>query len=241
MCTLGAKKIGGRFFIFKNRDRENREERGNRTRVAWEKGAKKARGGRSAAKLLIVDSKGHCEGLNEYGIGFVEATLQPYPRTRIRTISHFARKILDQPGIAGAIDAIRKSKTSCNAIISDGKSAYAVEKTPYAFATTRIAGQGVLTNLSVKLNPKNGSKLEAVRQWARARYDRGNRIIGKAKSLRGIMRFLADKEGWPDRSICSGRGWWIRTRCSYIYDLEKRAIYFCPGRPDRRAFKKHEL
>ncbi|MFA5105354.1 MAG: carcinine hydrolase/isopenicillin-N N-acyltransferase family protein [Candidatus Micrarchaeia archaeon] len=235
MCTLGAKRIDCRFFIFKNRDRENREERANKTRIALEKG------GGKAEKLLVIDRKGHCEGLNEFGIGFVEATLQPYPRARIRTISHFARNILDQPTLEKAISAIKRRKTSCNVIISDGKNAFAVEKTPYSFAATRIAQKGVLTNLSVKLNPKNGSKLESVREWARARYERGNEIIGNVKGLKGIIRFLSDRKGWPDRSICSGGNWWIRTRCSYIYDLEKRTIYFCGTRPDKGGFKKYSL
>ena len=68
MCTLGAKKIKGSFFLFKNRDLECRVD----TRLKRENGKTK--------KLLAVDQHGHCEGMNEYGIGFVEATLQPCPR-----------------------------------------------------------------------------------------------------------------------------------------------------------------
>jgi hypothetical protein len=229
MCTLGAKKIGGRFLIFKNRDRE------------YSAPCRVVREGGRASKLLIVDSRGHCEGMNGHGIGFVEAMLQPFPRVRHRTISQLARRILDQNSLEQAISVVKRNKTSCNLIISDAKRAFIVERTPCEFAATRLKDGGVLTNLSIKLDRRNGSKRKDVREWASARYSRAKKLIGKVKSLKGIIRLLSDKEGWPDRSICSGGGWWIPTRCSYIYDLEKRTIYFCTTRPDLGKFRKYSL
>ncbi len=229
MCTLGAKKIGRRFFIFKNRDLE------------YARKCRIAREGGKARKLLVTDGKGHCEGLNEHGIGFVEAMLQPFPRTRFRAISQLARTILDQGTLQGAISVLRGNKTSCNAIISDGKRAFAVEKTPRGFAVTRLKEHGILTNLSVKLDRRNGSHRRDVRGWAAARYNRGKELVRKARGLKGIIRLLSDKKGWPDRSICSGGGWWIPTRCSYVLDLEKRRIYFCSTRPDRGKFAEYNL
>ena len=229
MCTIGAKKINGRFLIFKNRD----TERARKSKVIRERG--------KARMLIITDEKGHCEGLNEFGIGVVEAMLQPFPRIRTAPFSRIARRILEQRTLRGAIAAIRESSTSCNAIVSDGKSAFAVEKTPYGFAATRIGNQGILTNLSVKLDSRNGSRLASVRGWAAARYRRGMILARKAKSLKGIIRLLSDREGWPDRSICSGGGWWIPTRCSYIFDLEKKTIYFSRTRPRIGSFKAYRL
>ncbi len=229
MCTIGAKKIGGSFIIFKNRDLQH----ARKTRIAREQG--------SVSKLLVTDEKGHCEGFNECGIGVVEAMLQPFPRTRTVPFARIARRILDQKTVQGAVEAIRGSKTSCNAIVSDGESAFAVEKTPHGFAATRIRGQGILTNLSVKLDSRNGSRLASVRGWAAARYARGNELARKAKSLKGIIRLLSDRKGWPGRSICSGGSWWIPTRCSYIFDLEKRTIYFSRTSPGTGSFRAYKL
>ncbi len=229
MCTLGAKKINGRFFLFKNMDREFFVD----MKVKKEKGR--------AKKLLLVSQRWHCEGLNEHGIGLIEATLQPFPRTKHRTISQLARRVLDQDNIHDAIDVIKNNKTSCNAIISDGDKAFIVEKTPYEFATTQLRGQGVITNLSIKLNKKNGSKLKCVRDWARARYKRGKKIIKNVKSIPDIAAFLSDKKGWPDKSICSGGDWWIPTQHSYIYDLKNKKILFCKGKPAKGKFKEYLL
>jgi len=229
MCTLGAKKIHESFFIFKNRDREYK----SRCSVIREKG--------KASKLIVVDNRGHCEGLNEYGIGFVEATLQPFPRIRFRSISQIARRILDQNNLPDAIGIIRRSKTSCNVIISDEKDAYIVEKTPFEFAATKLKTQGVITNLSIKLNRKNGSKLKSVREWARARHNRARHLVKDVRSVSGIRKLLSDKEGYPDRSILGGKGWWIPTRASFIFDLKRRKILFCNGQPGSHPFKGYML
>ena len=228
MCTLGAKKLKEQFYIFKNRDREYRIH----TEVVREGG--------KVRKLLVVDERGHCEGINEYGIGVVEATLQPFPRVRHKTPSQIMRNMLNEHDIKGALEIIRKSNISANIILSDGVAAYIVEKTPYEFAATKLKDQGVITNLSVKLNKKNGSKLASVRTWANIRYRRAKEIIKDVKSFKRITRFLGDKKNYP-MSICSGPPWWITTKCSYIYDLKKKRIFFCSTRPDRGVFKECKL
>ncbi|MFA6586229.1 MAG: carcinine hydrolase/isopenicillin-N N-acyltransferase family protein [Candidatus Paceibacterota bacterium] len=228
MCTLGTKKINGHFYLFKNRDREYNID----TKIIKENG--------KAKKLLIVDQRGHCEGINEYGIGIIEATLQPYPRIKHQTPSPIARKILDQNNILTILEIIKKSKVSANMIISDGKSSFLVEKTPYQFAVTKVRTEGVLTNLSVKLNKKNGSKLKDVRDYASMRYKRAKEIIKEIKSLKDIPKFLRDKKNYP-MSICSGKPWWITTKCSFIYDLKNKSIFFCKTRPDRGVFKEYKL
>jgi hypothetical protein len=229
MCTLGVKKINDVFYLFKNRDREYLID----TKVVEESGRIK--------KLLIVDQKGHCEGINEYGIGLVSATLQPYPRIKYRTSSQIARRILDQDNIKDALKIIANNKISANIIIADSHNAYLAERTPYAFAATKIRQDGIMTNLSIKLNRQNGSKLTTVREWARARYRRGRKIIKNIKSFPGIIKFLSDKEGYPDRSICSGKSWWISTKCSYIFDLKNKKIFFCSTRPDKSKFIEYKL
>jgi len=229
MCTLAAKKINNRFFIFKNRDLKLNAK----TRVIKEnKGVK---------KLLIVDEKGHCEGLNEYGLGLIEATLIPYPLTKCPDSSKIVRRILNQKKIADAIEIMRNSRNSVNTIISDGAKAFIVEKTPNDFAVTRIREAGVITNLSVKLSRRNGPSTEELRKITRARCLRGKKIIKNVKSFRGIIKFLSDKEGYPHRSICRGSESISPTRCSFVYDLKSRAIFFCPTSPDKGSFKKYQL
>jgi hypothetical protein len=229
MCTLAAKKINNNFFIFKNRDREYKVK----TKVVKENGKVK--------KLLIIDQRGHCEGLNEFGVGLIEATLQPYPRIKYRTMSQIARRVLDQTNINDAIKIIKNNKISVNLIIADSKKAYILEKTPNEFALTNIKTSGVITNLSLKLNPRNGAKLESIRESSRLRYERAKKIIGRVKSFKNIILFLKDKEGWPSNSICRGYPWWIPTRCSYIYNLKNKTIYFCNTRPDKGKFKSYKL
>jgi len=229
MCTLGTKKIKGNFYLFKNRDREYPID----TKVIKEKG--------KTRKLLIVDQKGHCEGINEHGIGIIGATLQPFPRVRYRTCSQIARRILDRDNLNDAIKIIKSNKISANIILSDGANAYIVERTPYEFATTKVRDSGVVTNLSIKLNKQNGPKLQTVRDWASIRYKRGKEIVKKIESFEDIKTFLTDKKNYPDKSICSGEPWWISTKCSFIYDLKNKKIYFCKTRPDKGKFKEYKL
>jgi hypothetical protein len=228
MCTLGAKKLHGHFYIFKNRDLEHPTD----TRVIREDGKVK--------KLLIVDQRGHCEGMNEYGLGIIEATLEPFPRIKHKTPSQIARKILNERSIENALKIIKDSAISANMILSDGTVAYLVEKTPYAFATTKIKEQGVITNLSIKLDKRNGSELASVREYASLRYQRAKEILGKIKSFKGIIAFLGDKKNYP-MSICSGEPWWITTKCSFIYDFKRKSIFFCDTAPDKGVFKEYPL
>ncbi|HNX11223.1 MAG TPA: carcinine hydrolase/isopenicillin-N N-acyltransferase family protein [bacterium] len=229
MCTLGAKKINNNFYIFKNRDREYPID----TRVVREdKGTK---------KLLIVDEHGHCEGINEHGIGLIEATLQPYPRVRHLMPSQIARKILDQDNITDILKIIESSRVSANMIVANSSQAFIIEKTPSEFAVTKLRDHSAITNLSVKLNKQNGARLKTIRDWARARYKRAQEIVGDIKSFSGIIKFLSDRQGYPDKSICSGPPWWITTKCSFIYDLKNKRIFFCKIRPDQGKFVEYKL
>ena len=229
MCTLAAKKIVNRFFIFKTRDLDFR----TRTRVIREnKGVK---------KLLIVDERGHCEGLNEYGIGIIEATLKPFPLVKYPDSSKIARRVLSQKNILAAIEIIKNSRSSVNNIISDGDQAFIIEKTQTAFAITKIKEQGVIANLSLKLSQKNGPHTPSSREIIKARYLRAKKIIDQVKSLAGIKKFLSDKKGYPHQSICRGPEAISPTRCAFIYDLKNCTIFFCPTSPDQGKFKKYQL
>lgn len=229
MCTLAAKKINNRFFIFKNRDLEWN----TKTKIIKEDGAVK--------KLLIVDEKGHCEGLNEYGVGYIEATLKPYPLIKYPDSSKVARDVLNQKNIKDAIKIIKNSKSSVNIIISDGNKAFIIEKTPYDFATTRINDCGVVTNLSIKLSKENGPHTKESREINKIRYLRAKKLVKNVNSFRGMIKFLSDKEGYPHYSICRGKESISPTRCSFIYDLKEKTIFFCPTRPDKGNFKKYQL
>ncbi len=229
MCTLAAKKINDSFLIFKTRDLERKAK----TRVVKEAGMVK--------KLLIVDEKGHCEGLNEYGLGIIEATLKPYPPVKYPDSSTITRRLLDKKDIKEALEVIKKSRCSFNSILSDGKTAFIVEKTPDNFAVTRLKDSGVVTNLSLKLSKKNGSKLRETRLASKIRLLRGREIIKGIKSLNGIKKFLSDKKGYPLYSICRGKESISETRCAFIYDLERRTIIFCPVSPDKGKFKAYKL
>jgi len=229
MCTLGTKKINGSFYLFKNRDRECEID----TKIVQENWKIK--------KLLLVDEKGHCEWINEYGIGLIEATLQPFPKIKYKIPSQIARKILDQNNLKDALNVIKNNKISANIIISDWNNSLIVERTPYEFAFTKVREQWIITNLSIKLNSKNGSNLKSVRDWARARYKRGKDIIKYVKSFEDIKKFLADKKNYPDKSICSWKPWWISTKCSFIYDLKNKSIFFCKTSPDKWNFKEYTL
>ena len=229
MCTLAAKKINNKFFIFKSRDLDYQAK----TRIIRENDKVK--------KILIVDERGHCEGLNEYGLGIIEATLKPYPLVEYQDSSKIARRILNQNNIQDALKIMKNNRGSVNTIISDGKSAFIVEKTPYEFATTKIRDMGVIANLSVKLSRKNGPQTKSSRENTRARYLRAKELIKTVKTIKGMEKFLSDKKGYPHQSICRGPEAVSPTRCSFIYDLENRSILFCKTSPDKGEFKKYQL
>ena len=232
MCTLGAKKIEDRFFIFKNRDREYSID----TQVIIEDEGVK--------KLLVVDQKGHCEGLNEYGIGMIEASLRPANKTRFRTISQIARQVLDQKTLDESIAIIQNHKISTNVIISNGERTFIVEKTPEEFSSTEVFERGVIANHGVHISSENGPDLKSVREWTEGRYKRASQLVNGISSFDDIVQFLSDKDGFPNKSILGGNrdeGWWIPTHCSYVYDLRKRTIFFCNDRPDRGEFIEYSL
>ena len=229
MCTLAAKKINNEFFIFKNRDLDYSAK----TRIIRED--------KKVKKLLIVDELGHCEGLNEYGIGIIEATLKPYPRVKYPDSSKYVRKILNQKNLQDVIEIIKNSKSSVNNIISDGKQAFIVEKTPYDFAITKIKDHGVIANLSVKLSKKNGPNNKESRRITKIRYERAKELIKNVSNLKDMTKFLSDKKGFPCESICRGKKSISPTKCSFIYDLKNKVIYFCNTRPDKGVFKEYKL
>jgi len=231
MCTLAAKKINGQFFIFKNRDLLKKLK--TKTSVVKE--------GRKIRKLLIIDKKGHCEGLNEYGLGLIDATLKPYPPAKYPNSSKIARRVLNQKKIEDAIAIIKNSCDSANTIISDGTKTFIIEKSLSNFAITRVINDGVITNLSIKLSKKNGPLAAESRESSWIRYTRAKKIIKKIHNFQGIIDFLSDKRGYPLYSICRGQESISPTWCSFIYDLKNRTIFFCPTSPDKGTFKKYQL
>jgi hypothetical protein len=224
MCTLGAKKINGKIYLFKNRDLEEYKD----TKVIQENN-----------NLVITDEDNHYEGVNSYGIGIIEATLSPYKDIEYIKPSKVAKEALNQNNLKDAIDIIKKSNTSVNIIISDGKETYIIEKTPDEFAKTKIEDSGVITNFGINVDKRNGSKRPHVRKWQEDRYKRGKKIIKNIKSIEDIKRFLSDKEGYP-MSICSGGDWFIPTRASFIYDMEEKKVFFCNTAPDKGKFVEYK-
>ena len=91
-----------------------------------------------------------------------------------------------------ALNIIKKAHISGNMILSDGNIAYIVESTPYEYADTRIKSQGVITNLSVKLNKKNGYTDEIKRDHAKGRYKRAKELIKKIVTIEDIKALLSD-------------------------------------------------
>ncbi len=180
MCTLAAKKINNNFFIFKNRDLNKYIK----TKVILET--------KGVRKLLITDVNGHIEGLNEYGIGIIDATLRSYPRIEYQDSSTYAREVLDQKNIYDVIEIIKNNRGSVNSIVSDGDDTFIVEKTSYDFAITKIEDAGVITNTSIKLNQKNGSSSEVSKKSSEMRYKRGKELIPGVENFNGIRKFLSD-------------------------------------------------
>lgn len=223
MCTLGARKIQGRFCLFKNRDRADNVN----TRVVVQDD--------KIRKLLIVDEKSHLEGLNEFGIGFVEATLSPHGIRKYKTVSQIGRRILNQKTIKNAIEVIKRNKISSNILISDGRSSYIIERTPNEFSVTRLIKQGVLTNHSLKLDRRNGPKKEKDMISSKKRLMRGRILVKGINDLKDIENFLSDKKDVP-YSIRN-----LHTKCSYIYNLHEKKILFYVSIPNETIFREYEF
>lgn len=229
MCTLAAKKLNGMFFLFKNRDLSEPAH----TVVVHENDVVK--------KVLIVDEHGHCEGLNEYGIGMIDATLKPYPLVPYPDSSLYAREVLNQSTIEDAISVIKRNLGSVNTIIADAHRAYVIEKTPYEFAITEIETGGVITNTSIVLDKRNGPHSEESRIASETRLNRGKQLLPMVHSMNDIQRFLGDTEGFPLFSICRGADSIAPTRCAFIYDLAKKTVYFCDTSPDVGLFQAYSI
>ena len=224
MCTLGAKKIRGKFYLFKTRDLKHNIP----TRIVVEK--------KEVKKILVIDKNNHCEGLNEYGIGFVEATLKPHSDKRYLQPSSIGRKILNQTNLNDALNVISKYKISGNIIISDSKNAIIAERTPSEFAFTKIRDQGIITNHSIKLDKRKGSKKKANGVSSIRRYYRAKELVKEIKDLKGVERLLSDTRNSPKFSIHN-----IKTRCSFIYELNKREILFYKKIPIKSRAIKYKL
>lgn len=209
MCTLGGSKINGYFYLFKNRDLLSNVK----TRVIQESEA--------VRKFVITDHRNHCEGLNRHGIGFVEASLEPYGRKHCRTFSSVGRKILNQSDVRDAISVISRHRISGNIILSDGRSAFIIERTPDNMAVTEIGQHGVITNHSIKLDKRNHPSVERYRILSEKRYKRASKLVGGIRNVADVERFLSDTRNGPEFSIHNEL-----TRCSFIYDLKGREVLF---------------
>jgi len=214
MCTLGARRISKHFLIFKNRDRLETLH----TRIILEEGRTK--------KILAVDEKGHCEGLNQHGIGFVESSLNPRSSMKYKLVSDIGREILNKDNIDDAIKVIEKENISGNLIISDGSRAYIVERAPDGFSATRIMEQGAITNHSIRLDSGNRPKEKNDYESSRERLSRAKELVRGIRNRKDIEGFLSDRHG--KHSIYNEH-----TLCSYIIDPMKREIVFYKSRPDR--------
>lgn len=229
MCTLWTKKIWDKFYLFKNRD------------LKYAISTKVKKENDKVKKILIVDDKWHCEWINEYGIWVVFATLKPYPLIKYPDSDTIARDILNQKNIKNAISIIKNSGISVNIIISDNKTSYIIEKTPYEFAMTKVKDNWVITNSSIKLNKKNWPLSQESRESSEIRYKRGKKLINHIENIKDIIKFLSDKESYPLYSICKWKESISPTRCSFIYDLKNRKIFFCKTRPDNWTYKEYIL
>ena len=217
MCTIGAKKINEKYIIFKNRDRSDNVH----TKIIFEDNGIK--------KLLIVDEKSHCEGLNEYGLCFIETTLSPHCTRKYNTVSGLGRRILNQKNIVDAIDIIKRNKISSNIIISDGKVAFTVERTPSEIAITKLRNYGVITNHSIKLNKLNGPKDNASRKSSVMRFNRAKKLVKAINNNNNnIKKVLSDTYGrYPIYNEF--------TICSYILDPIKKQICFFDSKPNSKG------
>lgn len=216
MCTIGAKKINENYIIFKNRDRIDNVH----TKIIFEDDGVK--------KLLIVDEKAHCEGLNEYGLCFIETTLSPHCARKYNTVSRLGRRILNQKNIVDAIDIIKRNKISSNIIISDGKVAFTVERTPSEIAITKLKDYGVITNHSIKLNKLNGPKGNASRKSSVMRFNRAKKLVKEINNYNNIKKVLSDTRGrYPIYNEF--------TICSYILDPIKKQICFFDSKPNSKG------
>lgn len=213
MCTLGAKKIDGKFIIFKTRDRSDKVS----TRIIKET----INGIRT---ILIVDEKGHCEGMNEYGISFVESSLWPYGIKKFRHVSYIGRKILKQKTLDGAIGLIQRNKISSNVIVSDGIRAFIIERTPSQFDARILRVGGVITNHSIRLDHRNLPKTEEGQKASKGRLRRARALIKDISSIKDIEVFLSDKDGkYPIYNK--------HTISSYIFDPSARKLFLYRKEP----------
>lgn len=216
MCTIGAKKINEYFTLFKNRDRIDKVH----TKIIFEK--------KGVKKLLITDEKSHCEGLNEFGLCFIETTLSPYCTKKYKTVSQIGRRLLDQKKILDAIEIIKRNKISSNIIISDGYSAYLVERTPSEFEMTKLRKEGVITNHSLKLNNLNGPKDTNSRKSSIIRFNRAKKLIKNVSNIQDIKTILSDNEGkYPIYNNY--------TICSYVLNPIRKQIIFFENKPNSKG------
>lgn len=221
MCTIGAKKINGNFYLFKNRDRSDYVN----TKIITENNVR---------KILIVDEKKHCEGLNEYGVGFIEATLSPYGIKSYKTVSQIGRKMLNQNTIDDMIEVVRRNKISSNIIVSDGNKSYIVERTPKEISVTKILNYGVITNHSLNLDSRNGPKKDIGRKSSEIRLSKAKSLVKDVCSIKDIENLLSDKTG--EFKIYNHT-----TLCSFIFDLINKKILFYNSIPNKGNFKEYKL
>jgi hypothetical protein len=167
-------------------------------------------------------------GVNEHGL-IVLIDALPDPDRRIGAPRHFvSRALLDQPGIAAAIEHLRQTERGggWNYFLVQGERIVDVEATATRLVVHEAGPSGTYAHANHYLDPTLAHDAGDPRPNSVTRLSRALELVSPGMSPDQMKRLLADRQSFPD-SICRDR-----TIGAFVADTAARRVEVCWGEPD---------
>ena len=207
-----------------------------------------------ATRVLTVTMAGMLaqEGLNAEGLGLCGSMVRSRDwGAGLPTRKFLRRKVLEQRGVASAIDLIRsapKRASSHNLLLADGDAVVDVETTASRVYVTEPF-EGVIVHTNHYVHRDAEAENEGLGRYLANSVARHDRLAGRLVSLRGtigveaIKSMLSDHYGGSN-AVCrhaSADGYGAETNVAVIIEPSLRRMHVALGPPCESTFQTLEL
>jgi predicted choloylglycine hydrolase len=241
MCTIGAKRLNGSWFLIKTRDPV--------PFMRWDDEIKLFDFEVDRFKKLIIQNPdpnedGYYGGINEKGLAFV-ATYVGVFQNQISYIRRpYVRLILDAPNAKEAVEIIKSfnPRIGGNMFVADSKNCFEIEGAPNEYFIRTVEEPTAKTNHFLNLPYENLSfKTQPnFREWSHDRLERASELIKTAENLEDLKSILRDRKNTESKTaICRLRAEEeCFTHSAFIFDTQSCKAHYVQGNPLENEFKE---
>lgn len=240
MCTIGAKKLNGSWFLIKTRDPV--------PWMRWDDEIKLFDSKADKFRKLIIQNPdpnedGYYGGINEKGVAFV-ATYVGVAENQVSYIRRpYVRLVLDALDAKEAVEIIKSfnPRIGGNMFVADSNNCFVIEGSASEYFIEEVQSEMVRTNHFLNLPYENMSFSKPnFREWSHGRFDRANELIREAKNFDDLKNLLRDRENAKSKTaICRvGSEEECFTHSAFIFDTVNCKAHYAQGNPLENNFEE---